>query len=183
MKHGPTGLTFEALVARICGRGRRVAGVHRIYLLPGGRDKAQVTGPKRLLGNVAGGAVLLTPPAETLHLAESVEDGLALLQMTGAATWAVPSASFMASFDPPEGVEEIVLAPDNDTAGKKAIATATPRLMAKGLQIRQMLPPAGSDWYDVLEVFEERAGIRQFDGGADRQEAERLAFEEIIHDR
>ena len=46
-----------------------------------------------------------------------------------------------------------------------------------------MLPPVGSDWCDVLGIYEERAGIRQFDGGTDCQEAERLAFEDLIHDR
>ena len=183
LRHGPTGLTFEALVAGICGNDRRVVGVHRIYLLPGGTGTARVTQPKRSLGHVAGGAVRLTPAAETLLLAESIEDGLALLQMTGTLTWAVPSASFMGSFDPPEGVEEIILAPDNDEAGLKAIATAAPRLGDKGFRVRHMLPPAGADWCDVLDTYEERAGIRQFDGGADRQEAERLAFEEVIHGR
>ena len=132
---------------------------------------------------MAGGAVRLTPVAETLQLAESVEDGLALLQMTGRATWAVPSASFMASFIPPADIKEIILAPDNDEAGRKAIAKATPRLRARRLRVREMLPPEGADWCDVLGDFEERAGIRQFDGGADRQEAERLAFEDLIHGR
>lgn len=183
LKHGPTGLTFEVLVAGICGNDRRVVGVHRIYLLPGGAGKARVTQPKRSLGHVAGGAVRLTPAAETLQLAESIEDGLALLQMTGTPTWAAPSASFMNSFDPSEGVEEIILAPDNDEAGHKAIEAAVPRLRDKGLRVRHMLPPVGSDWCDVLGVFEERAGIRQFDGGTDRQEAERLAFDEVIHGR
>ena len=103
--------------------------------------------------------------------------------MSGRATWAVTSASVMASFDPPEGVEEIILAPDNDEAGRKAIAAAVPRLKEQSFRVRKMLPPAGTDWCDALGTFEERAGIRQFDGGADRQEAERLAFEEVIYGR
>ena len=51
LRHGPTGLTFEALVAGICGLDHQVVGVHRVYLLPGGRGKAQVTNPKMSLGN------------------------------------------------------------------------------------------------------------------------------------
>ena len=93
------------------------------------------------------------------------------------------SASVMASFDPPEGVEEIILAPDNDEAGRKAIAAAVPRLKEQSFRVRKMLPLAGTDWCDALGTFEERAGIRQFDGDVDRQEAERLEFEEVIHGR
>ena len=182
LKHKPTGLMFPAMVAGVARSDGKLTAIHRVFLLPGGDGKAQVSEPKMCLGLVKGGAVRLTPPAESLHLCESIEDGLALLQMTGRATWAAPSAGFMASFDPPEGVEEVVLAPDNDEAGHKAIATAALRLRDKGLRVRMMLPPAVSDWCDVLEIFEERAGIRQFDGDTDRHEAERLAFEEIITD-
>ena len=89
----------------------------------------------------------------------------------------------MASFAPPQGVEEVVLAPDHDEAGRKTIEAAVLRLRSRDLQVREMLPPDGADWCDVLGDFEERAGIRQFDGGADRQEAERLAFEDLIHGR
>jgi hypothetical protein len=183
LKHGPTGLTFEGLVAGICGNDRLVTAVHRVFLLPGGHGKAKVSQPKMSLGHVASGAVRLAPATETLQLCESIEDGLALLQMTGAATWAVPSASMMPTFIPPEGVEEIVLAPDHDRAGRKAIEQAVPRLQEKGLRVRQMLPPAGADWVDTLGHYEERAGIREVDGELSREDAERLAFEEHLNGR
>jgi hypothetical protein len=38
------------------------------------------------------------------------------------------------------------------------------------------------DWGDVLESFEERAGIREFDGGEDRQEAESKSWVEAFLD-
>jgi hypothetical protein len=183
LKHAPTGLTFEALVAGVCGPDRRVVAIHRVFLLPGGHGKARVSEPKMSLGPVAGGAVRLAPVGPVLQLAESIEDGLALLQMTGQATWAVPSASAMKSFIPPEGVEELILAPDHDRAGLKAIEQAVPRLREKGLRVRQMLPPVGADWCDVVGTYEERAGIREFDGGDDRHDAERLAFEEHFNGR
>ena len=33
---------------------------------------------------------------------------------------------------------------------------------------------------DIMEFFEERAGVREFDGGYSRDEAERLAFQDTI---
>ena len=73
------------------------------------------------LGPIKGGAVRLTPAAESLQLTESVEDALALLQMTGRPTWAVPGAGFIPTFEPPPEVTELVLAPDHDAAGLQAI--------------------------------------------------------------
>ena len=33
---------------------------------------------------------------------------------------------------------------------------------------------------DIAEFYEERAGVREFDGGYPREEAERLAFQDTI---
>jgi hypothetical protein len=36
---------------------------------------------------------------------------------------------------------------------------------------------------DELELFEERAGVRQFDGQLPRAEAERLALDDVLRQR
>ena len=86
---------------------------------------------------------------------------------------------------PPE-VQTVVLAPDNDEAGHKAIEKAEATMT--GVGVKRLLSPAGKDclgfpaprdWCDVLEAFDERAGIRQFDGGVDRQTAEDMAIVEV----
>ena len=112
------------------------------------------------LGPIKGGAVRLTLPATRITLCESVEDGLSLLQLTGRPTWAVTGAGFMAGFQPPPEVREIVLAPDNDTAGLEAIASAAAKLTSL-VEVKQMLPPQGMDWCDVLESYEERVAIQE----------------------
>ena len=125
------------------------------------------------LGKCKGGAIHLTPAAETLQLTESVEDGLALLQMTGQPAWAVPGAGFMESFEPPAEVGEVVLAPDNDEAGRAAITKAAPRLAKLGLKVETMLPPGdGADWCEVLEVWDERAAIIEEGDGLSPDDAE-----------
>ncbi len=67
---------------------------------------------------------------------------------------------------PPGPGKTIVLAPDNDEAGRKALEKAIPRLRALGLTVRVLLPPPEYDWCDVLPEFEERRAIveEEFDG-------------------
>lgn len=172
------GIATPALVAAISDPEGRFMGIQRIFLErhPWGVEKVERLG----LGPAKGGAVHLTPPARRLQITESVEDGLALLAMTGRATWAVPGASFMASFDPPEGTAEVILAPDNDEAGLEAIEKAAPRLADLGNEVRTMLPPGdGADWCDALEIWDERAAIIAEGCDLDKSEADRLAWEAI----
>jgi putative DNA primase/helicase len=154
------GIATPALLAAITDPGSGFMGVQRIFLE---RHTWGVEKIERLsLGPTKGGAVHLTPPAGRLQVTESVEDGLALLQMTGRATWAVPGASFLASFEPPEGCHELILAPDHDRAGIEAIAKAVATSdHFYGVRLRQLLPPQGMDWCDVLEDHEERKAIQE----------------------
>ena len=179
----------HCLVALVQSKDGSFSGIQRIYLKTDSRG-TWATG-KFSLGAIKGGAVRLTPPAETLQLTESVEDGLALLQMTGKPTWALPGAGFMVSFEPPPEAYELVLAPDNDKAGCEAIERARFKffkdLSAKTaklaesppnrLKLRRLLPPEGKDWCNVLEDYDERSAIVEFDGGLDRDEAEIAAWE------
>jgi hypothetical protein len=169
----------NALVAAIQDQDGALTGVQRIYLKTDSRG-TWATG-KRSLGTIKGGACRLTAAADRLQLCESIEDGLALLQMTGRPTWAVPGAGFMVDFEPPPEVREIVLAPDHDKAGLEAIEKA--RVKPRGAaRIRRLLPPPGKDWCDVLDNFEERAAIREFDGEEDREQAETRSWVEAFCD-
>jgi hypothetical protein len=166
----------NALVAAIQDQDGALTGVQRIYLKTDSRG-TWATG-KRSLGTIKGGACRLTAAADRLQLCESIEDGLALLQMTGRPTWAVPGAGFMVDFEPPPEVREIVLAPDHDKAGLEAIEKSVKSYMH--ITFRQLLPPPGLDWCDVLEDYEERAAIREYDGGLDREQAETQSWVEAF---
>jgi len=148
----------NALVAIVQARGGTFTGIQRIYLTTDTRGTWH-TG-KRSLGPVKGGAVWLTPAAASIQLTESVEDGLALFQLTRRPTWAVPGAGFMESFEPPPEVREVILAPDHDAAGLKAIERAHAKLRDR-VKVRQLLPPKGLDWCDTLEACDERIAIQE----------------------
>jgi DNA primase len=79
--------------------------------------------------------------------------------MTGKATWATPGAGFIPAFEPPPEVRELVLAPDHDDAGLEAIEKAVKGHMH--MTFRQLLPPPGMDWCDVLQDYDERMAIQE----------------------
>jgi hypothetical protein len=174
---------INALVALVQASDGSFSGIQRIYLATDSRGtwKRPIDKPKKSKGVIKAGAVRLTPAAEILQLCESVEDAMALLQMTGRPTWAVPGAGFMVSFEPPPTVLELVPSPDNDKAGHDVIEKAAPLLTGRRVRVRCLLPPANADWCDVLPLFEERAGIRQFDGAEDRAIADLAAFKEALN--
>ncbi len=76
----------NALIAAIQDQNGALTGVQRIYLKTDSRG-TWTTG-KRSLGTIKGSSCRLTAAAVRLQLCESIEDGLALLQMTGRPTWA-----------------------------------------------------------------------------------------------
>jgi hypothetical protein len=150
---------MNALVAGLQRQDGSFGGIQRIFL-----SEAEGTvryTAKRSLGPIKGGAVRLTPVAGTIQLCESIEDGLALLQMTGRPTWAVPGVSFMATFELPREVHEVILAPDHDKAGLEAIEKAR---SYSHVTFRQLLPPEGRDWCDLLDDWGERQAIQQDPG-------------------
>jgi len=68
LKHHPTGLTFDAMVASVQDSNGQIVAVHRTYLLPDGTGKAQVSSPKMALGPLGDGAVSLHPRRFTFAL-------------------------------------------------------------------------------------------------------------------
>jgi hypothetical protein len=178
---GPVKL--PAMVAAVQSVAGNMTAIQRTYIDPRGDRKAQVATPKKTLGTVTGGAVRLAAAAPTLALCEGVEDALALAQMTGQAAWAVLGASNFRNFQPLPVTQKIVLAPDADLAGDKAVAEAAERFAELGLKVLHLRPPEGCDWCDLLGDYEERAALREFDGGDDRAEAELQAFAEVVGGR
>ncbi len=166
---------INALIAPVQDCNGNIIGIQRIYLSV--TDVGVRQRKKYSLGRCAGGAVRLTPPAEHLQLAESVEDALALQQITGLSTWAVTGAGFLEKFEPPPECETVILAPDNDEAGHKAIEKAARALIGRGLKVEVLLPPTeGADWCDALETWDERSAIITETCGIDASDAELRAW-------
>lgn len=176
-KHPPTGLWLPAMIAAVQTPSRMLGAIHRTFLKMDGTGKAEVSTPRMALGPLKGNAVRLAKADTLVALCEGIEDSLALMQMTGAPCWAVLGTSGFLNVELPDHISRVILAPDNDPAGKATIERAANRLTDLGKDVGLKLPPAGSDWCDMLAEFEERAAIAEHDGGLPRQDAENLAWE------
>jgi putative DNA primase/helicase len=180
LRHTPTGLELPAMVAAIQSSADQITGIHRTFLKSDGSGKATIESPKMALGPIGDGAVRLSPAGETLVLVEGIEDGLALIQMTGQPAWALLGTSNFKNFIPPSGTKNLILAPDADAAGDSIVADTAKRLAGLDTKVMHLRPPNGADWCDVLADFEERASVVEYDGGLDRPNAETRAFCELI---
>jgi DNA primase len=114
LKHTDTGLYFPAMVAAVQDADRRVVGVHRTYLLPDGRGKAQVNEAKKTLGACRHNSIRLCEQKRVLYLAEGIETALSVFVATGKMPWVV---MWLGNFDAklPRYVQEVVLCIDNDS--------------------------------------------------------------------
>ena len=150
LKHVPTGLSFPAMVSIVQGPDGTLVGVHRTYLRPGGRGKADVTSPRMSLGPIGGGAVRLAPVAPRLALSEGIETALSVQQATGMPAWAALSTSGLKRLVLPPEVREVIIFADGDEPGEAAAAAAAEKFSGKGRKAFIARPPKGKDFNEVL---------------------------------
>ena len=151
--HGPTAKQYPALVAFV--QGSDGACVHRTYLRADGTNKAALDRKKMMLGVAAGGAVKLTDGPEALVVAEGIETALSLASglLRGPATiWAALSTSGIRALRLPDAPAQLTIAPDGDTAGRKAANVLADRAHALGWQVSLLPAPDGRDWNDILTI-------------------------------
>ena len=140
---------------------------HRTYLTPDGVKAPVIDGnPKKLMSacvpSITGGAVRLTGDllSETLNLTEGIETALAVFAMLGFDhnVWSCLSAALLAGFEPPAGVNRLVVWADKDRshAGQEAADTLRERMQERGIEVEIQLPPLdipdgekSVDWLDA----------------------------------
>ena len=150
--HGPTARRWPAIVAQV--QGAEAFAVHRTYLDPDGRGKAQIDPNKMMLGCTRGGAVRLTQPQGALVICEGIETGLSLasgLLRAPATIWAALSTSGMRGLFLPPSQGQITIATDGDDAGQDAGRELASRAHGLGWKVSILPAPQGRDWNDVLK--------------------------------
>lgn len=140
--------------ALICGAQDAtgaIVGIQRIFF----RDDDPASGRadcKLSFGSVRGAALRLGPAETTIILAEGPEDGLSLMQEgPGHPVW-VPfgTGNMPAVVFPPE-VRRVIVAGQNNTAGRVAVEKAALALIDQGLEVGRAWPaPQFDDWNDQL---------------------------------
>jgi len=143
---------LPALVAAVTNASGQVVAVHRTFLRRDGSGKANVEPQRASLGPIRGGAVRLDPAAPELVIGEGIESAASAGRLLGLPAWAAISAGNLERglVLPPE-VRRVVIAADNDPAGRDAAHATFFRWCAEGRQVEVALPDQdGCDFNDLL---------------------------------
>lgn len=146
------------MIAKVTGLDGQGVNIHRTYLTADGR-KADVEDPRRMMqGTVPdGSAVRLFPPGAVLGIAEGIETAFAAASLFGVPVWASLNSTMLVKWEPPAGVEEVVIFGDADVKfGGQAAAYALAKRLQPPLfagRVRVEIPETlGSDWCDVFNA-------------------------------
>ncbi len=152
-RHRSSGRVYPVMLAAIRRwPSRDVIAVHRTWILPDGSAKAPLEPEKMMLGPASGGAVQLSAPAQKMVIAEGLKTALSVMQETDLSVWAALSTSGMTGLILPDFplAQEIIIAGDNDPAGRKAAIQAAENWTKEGREIRLAFPPINQDFNDLI---------------------------------
>jgi len=148
------------LLGKVSGIDGKGAALGRVFLTEDGR-KADLADPKLTIGRLEGGAVRLGGLASRIGIAEGMETALGAMALCGGSmpVWACLGTSGLSSWEPPPGVDEVVIYADGDwererggriiTPGKDAAEALARRLRTVGMPVEIAMPPRGKDWLDL----------------------------------
>jgi hypothetical protein len=142
-----------ALLAKITDNQGNITGCARTYLDPNTGRIADLSSPKRILGQLHGNAVRFwsaSNPAE-LIVGEGLENtlsvGTALPEFNLASCL---TATHLGLFIPPSGIKRIWIVRDNDAAGERAAQRLTSKLEQVDIVCRCLVPKLGDFNGDLL---------------------------------
>ena len=151
-----TGKRYPAMVFPITNEQHLLQGAHLTFLTADA--SANLTGAKgavrRIFGQRKGGFIRLgkiqIDPNEPLIVGEGIETVLSAMQIADIASGiATLGAGNMKEIVPPP-CAEVIIAADDDTAGREASAALADRLAALGRKVRIAYPTKHNDWNDAL---------------------------------
>ncbi len=156
---------FPALLAVVRGPEGQPIGLHRTWVNCDGHGKAPVAAPKKIfkVHDLAGSAVRLFPPRDgLLAVTEGIEDALSAWVLWQIPTWATLGTSGMKSFDPPEGIKELLIFADQDLngAGQRAAWELRDKMEEMGRAARVLVPGDGSKDLNAFLLARQGANIQ-----------------------
>jgi DNA primase (bacterial type) len=159
LETGEVGRDIPAMVCAMQDNSDDVVGVQCVFLEDGGRRKysrlrsdGSVAKAKLTFGKLVGAAIRLGPVAERIIYCEGPEDGLTLAQLLpGQSVWVSCGTAVMPRMKFPREVRSLILAGDNNEAGRKAVVAARITHSSNGLLVEEVYPdPPFKDWNDQL---------------------------------
>jgi hypothetical protein len=149
-----------AMVASLqAADGTLVSAIHRTWLAADGSGKAKLAPARKSLGSIMNHSVHLGQPSSRLIVGEGIETTISALQLWGSSfdAWAALSASNLAALIVPDAIEEIIVAADNDDAGRRAALQLRSRLLRENptRRVSWFIPSNGrKDFNDALQARE-----------------------------
>ncbi|WP_240334415.1 toprim domain-containing protein, partial [Sphingobium estronivorans] len=130
---------------------RQIVAVHRTFFaLNAPRIADDLTDSRLMLGRPRQGAVMLAPATDMLGLAEGLETAISAMTLLDIPVWATLGSERLHRIALPSRVTRLILLPDNDQAGQRAVAKALVAYEYPGRIIQTIWPPMGmNDWNDV----------------------------------
>lgn len=129
--------------------------IHRIYIKEDGSGKADLECPKMALGAIKDSGIWFGKPGPKLCIVEGPENALSILSLGYEFVVSTIDSANFCNISIPEYVEEILLLPDGDRAGKIAAEKAAHRYKEFCKKIKIVFPPQYKDkpkwdWNDEL---------------------------------
>ena len=133
--------TWPALLAAVTDAEGVITGVLRTWLARDGSDKAPLATPRRSLGRLLGSGVRFGQATDVLAAGEGLETMLSLRVVLPAMPMvAALSATHLAAFIPPSGLQRLYIARDNDRVGRRAAEMLGARLHVDGIEALVLTP-------------------------------------------
>lgn len=155
-----TSTARPALIAAVTDGAGVLQGVHRTWLAPDGRGKADVEIQRRAMGHLLGNAVSLAPAGDVLVVGEGIETMLSVREAAPSLpVWAALSSGHLGAVLLPLGLKRLYIARDRDPAGASAAERLGARAAEVGISVRVLEPRLG-DFNDDLRA-EGPEGLRE----------------------
>jgi putative DNA primase/helicase len=157
------GLGFPAMVFPIICKGKGVQGAQVTLLSRNGETKLNTEKPRRIYGQLSGGYVVVRELDERrpLIVGEGIETVASACRIAKLPGIAALSATNLPKVTPPP-CSEIIIACDNDRAGRDKAKNAAEKWAASGRKVRIAVPEGYGDWNDVLRAVSDPAELREW---------------------
>ena len=142
---------LPALVAAVTDGSGEIRGIHRTFLDPKRNDKANVASPRRSLGAILGNGVRFGVIDEFAIIGEGIETVLSLKSaFPNIPMVAALSAAHLAAWKLPSGLRRLIIAADNDPAGRGSARNLSERAAVADIKVQTILS-RGEDFNDDLQ--------------------------------
>jgi len=141
--HGPREVR-PALLAAVTDLAGTITGVHRTWLDPAQATKAQLSAPRKAMGQLLGNGVRFGAAHEVLAAGEGLETMLSLRTVLPTMPMvAALSSAHLATLLLPTGLRRLYVALDDDRAGRHAVQRLRDREDLCGIELRELVPGEG----------------------------------------